>query len=611
MLLDVADGDVGDRGRDGSDRNGSTGVAPTDDAAGAGWLVPRRPSVPPPGEGGDRTRTAQQGPRHGRHSGRSGGVGAPVTAEGPERTGRGGGRAWSLRASAERVAPAMLGRSAASEGPASRVERPASAARGVESRSAHSGSSPSGGPSAGSAAGVSEVAGRLGGRDATADADRVYRARRGGGTVTMLRPGGSGRSVDGGAEGSVAVDPFLDLDGDRAHDAGSSAAGDRRQTPGRAVAGLTGRPVQLGWRVLLACLLTAALLGGGVGGLFVSITTGDTTVQPVKTLGVGDPAPVTDRRSVAAIAAAALPTVVTIDVGDAGGDGGTGSGVIIGSDGFILTNNHVIAPAVASGSPISVRLYQEFGQIPAQLVGRDPQTDLAVLRITTTSHLPAATLGQSGSLVVGAPVVAIGAPLGLSGTVTTGVVSALDRNPTVPAGEGVDPTVLIGAIQIDAAINPGNSGGPLLDALGQVVGINAAIAAVPGHEDQTQSGSIGVGFAIPIDFARSVAQEIISTGRATHPYVGASSATITAGEAAATGGVAGARIVATVPDGPAARAGLRPGDVVTRIDTSTIRGTNDLIVAARLHRVGDRVSVTYVRQGATETAQMTLQEQQG
>ncbi|WP_462183831.1 S1C family serine protease [Frankia sp. AgKG'84/4] len=584
-------------------------MAPTEDAVDADCPAPPRPPVPPPGEDGDRSRAPQPGPRHGRHSGRGGGAGAPVIAEGPERAGRGPGRAWSLRASAERVAPAKLVRSAASAGTASRVERPASVARDAAPGSARSGSSPAAGPSAGSTVGGSEAAG-LRGPDATAEAERAHRARRGGGTVTMLRPGGVERSAGTGSQERAPFDALLDQDRDPDRDTATSAPGDGWASSGW-TAGLAARPVQLGWRMLLAFLLTAALLGGGVGGLFVSITTGDTTVRPVTTLGVGDPAPVTDRRTVAAIAAAALPTVVTIDVGDAGGDGGTGSGVIIGSDGFILTNNHVIAPAVAAGAPISVRLYQEFGQIPAQLVGRDPQTDLAVLRVATTVRLPAATLGQSGSLVVGAPVVAIGAPLGLSGTVTTGVVSALDRNPTVPAGEGVDATVLIGAIQIDAAINPGNSGGPLLDSLGQVVGINAAIAAVPGHEDQTQSGSIGVGFAIPIDFARSVAQEIISTGRATHPSVGASSATITAGEAAATGGVAGARIVSTNPDGPAERAGLKPGDVITKIDTSMIRGTNDLIVAARLHQVGDRVSVTYVRQGATETTQMTLQEQQG
>ncbi|WP_231861359.1 MULTISPECIES: S1C family serine protease [Frankia] len=436
----------------------------------------------------------------------------------------------------------------------------------------------------------------------------ALRAARPARRVGVAGPGGEAKP-DPRAGGAGGADGARDDD----RDAGAAhpAFPARRSAPGGG-AGPGSAPVVLSRRVLLACVLVAGLVGGAISGLAVAITTGDTTVQPVKTLAVGSPAPVTDRRTVAAIAAAALPTVVTVDVGGVGddGSGGTGSGVIISSDGFILTNNHVIASAVASGSPISVRRYQEFGQIQAQLVGRDPQTDLAVLRIPAPTPLPAATLGQSGSLVVGAPVVAIGAPLGLSGTVTTGVVSALDRNPTVPAENGSAPTVLIGAIQIDAAINPGNSGGPLLDALGQVVGINAAIAAVPGHEEQTQSGSIGVGFAIPVDFARSVAQELIATGRATHPYVGASAATVTAGEATATGGVPGARLVSLVPDGPVARAGLRVGDVITRIDTNTIRGTNDLLVAARLHRVGDKVRVTYVRGGATATTQMTLQEQQ-
>lgn len=434
----------------------------------------------------------------------------------------------------------------------------------------------------------------------------VAEAGSGGVTLTMLRGQPSQRPGAGGADRHAAPSLVRPADG-------AGERGPDGRPPSRGIGELAGRPIMLGRRALVACVLAAGLFGGGIGGLAVAVTTGDTSTHPAKTLDIGNPAPVTQRETVAAVAAAALPTVVTIDVGGGGddGSGGTGSGIILSSDGYILTNNHVIAPAVAAGSPISVRRYQEFGQIQAQVVGRDPQTDIAVLRIPTTSPLPAAKLGRSGSLVVGTPVVAIGAPLGLSGTVTTGVVSALDRNPTVPGENGAAPAVLIGAIQVDAAINPGNSGGPLLDSLGQVVGINAAIAAVPGHEEQTQSGNIGVGFAIPIDFARSVAQEIISTGRATHPTVGASAATVTDGEAAAERTVPGARIVALMPDGAAARAGLRVGDVITGLGTSTIRGTNDLNVAARLHRVGDRVKVTYVRGGVTQTTQMTLQEQQG
>ncbi|MCM3884691.1 trypsin-like peptidase domain-containing protein [Frankia sp. R82] len=498
---------------------------------------------------------------------------------------------WSLRASADRVAPGMIRAAVGAAGNlggravpaadadaapgASRVERPA-VARPVAN-----------GGRTGSVT-VLEPVVRHGGPD--------------GRPTAPVRVGGSARAVAESPNGSAQPGPSTvsPRDGEVA----PRGAGGRLDRIG-------GRPVQVGLRVLVACLVAAALVGGVVSGLLVVITTGDPNVDPVKTLGVGNPAPVTDRRSVAAIAAAMLPTVVTVDVGGDAADGGdTGSGVIISSDGYILTNNHVIAPAIAAGTAITVTRYQEFARIQAQVVGRDPQTDLAVLRIPVTTPLPAATLGQSGSLVVGAPVVAIGAPLGLSGTVTTGVVSALDRNPPVPATNGAAPTVLIGAIQVDAALNPGNSGGPLLDALGQVVGINAAIAAVPGHEDQGQSGSIGVGFAIPIDFARSVAQEIISTGRATHPYLGTATATITDGEAKTSGGVPGARVITTTPDGPAARAGLRADDVITKLDVSVIRGTNDLNVAARLHRVGDKVSVTYVRAGATRTTQLTLQEQQ-
>ncbi len=286
----------------------------------------------------------------------------------------------------------------------------------------------------------------------------------------------------------------------------------------------------------------------------------------------------------------------------------TGSGVIIRSDGYILTNNHVIA-GVAAGARVSVTLYKELRQVSAQIIGRDPKTDLAVIRIPTANPLPAATLGRSGTLVVGAPLVAIGAPLGLSGTVTTGIVSALDRNPTVPVESGGE-SVLIGAIQTDAAINPGNSGGALVDGRGQVVGINTAIAAVPGSRaNRGASGNIGVGFAIPIDYARSVADEIISTGRATHPDVGVSTGTITPDDAAAIGTLSGVLIRGVESGGPADAAGLRPGDIIIKVDGTVIGNTNDLIAATRGHRIGDRITLTFERDHTVHDVELTLQEQ--
>ena len=290
----------------------------------------------------------------------------------------------------------------------------------------------------------------------------------------------------------------------------------------------------------------------------------------------------------ASIAAKVLPSVVTIKVSGSS-ESGTGSGVILTPTGFILTNNHVVEVA-ANGGPVQVIFYNSRTPYTASIVGRDPKTDLAVIRVRTSGPLPAATLGRSGSLVVGDPVVAIGAPLDLSSTVTSGIVSALGRNVTVPGDNGQDNT-LIGAIQTDAAINPGNSGGALVDSQAQVVGINSAIATAPNGG----TGSIGLGFAIPIDYAKSVADEIIRTGKATHPYVGVSAQSVTAGAPVRTPD--GALVAPVVANGPADKAGLRPGDVITKINDQPVDNVNDLIAATRLHSIGDVVTVTYLRNG--------------
>ncbi|MCK9903851.1 trypsin-like peptidase domain-containing protein [Frankia sp. Cpl3] len=380
----------------------------------------------------------------------------------------------------------------------------------------------------------------------------------------------------------------------------SGAGGPAAGTPSRFRGGR-------GRRALVATALIAGLCGGVIGGWVTSLLSDRSAGDPAPT-ALAAPAPtVVDPGSVASVVARVLPSVVTIDV-TAGTQGGNGSGVIIRADGYVLTNNHVIAPAANAAGQVMVTTTAGAEPILAEIVGRDPRSDLAVLRLPGASGLPVATLGRSGSLVAGAPVIAIGAPFGLAGTVTTGIVSALDRNPTVPA-EGGGASVIIGAIQIDAAINPGNSGGPLLDAKGQVVGLNTAIATAPGAAGQ--SGSVGVGFAIPIDYASSVADEIIRTGRATHPYLGVSAATVTAAEARARGTVPGAIIRDIEPTGPASSAGLIPGDIILRVDDRTVTSTNDLNAATRLHRIGDTVTVTFWRNGAQTTTRVVLQEQPG
>ena len=357
---------------------------------------------------------------------------------------------------------------------------------------------------------------------------------------------------------------------------------------------------------LLIIALVAALIGGvlgGIGGVAFEhnrVSKSSSDLSSGQPLATGSPTPVDHNpKSVASIAAKLLPSVVTLNVAGAT-EQGTGSGVVIRSDGYILTNNHVVEVA-ANGGTITADFYKGKQGVAARIVGRDPKTDLAVVRVSLTG-LPAATLGQSSSLVVGDPVVALGAPLGLSSTVTSGIISALDRNVEVPDQNGGSNGLLIGAIQTDAAINPGNSGGPLVDDQAQVIGINSAIASA--SNSSTTTGNIGVGFAIPIDYARSIAEEIIRTGKATHPYVG-----VTAQPADTSGSSSkGARVVSVVSGGPADKAGIKVGDVITEVDSKSIQDVDALVAATRLHKVGDVVTVTYTRNGTSTTVKVTLQE---
>jgi putative serine protease PepD len=306
--------------------------------------------------------------------------------------------------------------------------------------------------------------------------------------------------------------------------------------------------------------------------------------------------------AVTTVADQVVPSVVTIAASGPGGSG-TGSGEVIRSDGYILTNNHVISIAAASGGSVEV-LFSDGQTVPATITGRDPQTDLAVLKVQPPHELKVISLGSSSSVKVGEPVVAIGAPLGLSGTVTSGIVSALDRTVQVP-GENDRSALLVSALQTDASINPGNSGGALVNCQGQLVGVPTAGAAVP----NSAGGSIGLGFAIPVDLAKSIADEIIATGRVTHAFFGLQTVPIPPAAAAQAGLPEGLFVQGVTPGGPAATAGLRPDDVITTIDGEPATSNLQLEEVTLTKRPGDTVSIGYERAGHSAKATVTLAAQ--
>ena len=300
------------------------------------------------------------------------------------------------------------------------------------------------------------------------------------------------------------------------------------------------------------------------------------------------------------IADKAVPSVVTIAASN-GTAASTGSGDIIRSDGHILTNNHVISVA-ASGGTVDVVL-SDGTSYPASITGRDPQTDLAVIKVNADKALPAISMGSSSSVRVGEPVVAVGAPLGLSSTVTGGIVSALDRSVEVPSDNG-QTAVLISALQTDAAINPGNSGGALMNCSGELIGVPSAIATVPNPAGESSGGSIGLGFAIPVDLARAVADEIIATGAVTHSYFGMDVVLIPPAAAEQSGKPDGLFVTAVAPGGPSEAAGLREGDVITAVDGDPVSDPNRLALLTLTKKPGESVTVTYERDG--KSAQTTI-----
>ncbi|MFM9370351.1 S1C family serine protease [Streptomyces sp. Da 82-17] len=357
---------------------------------------------------------------------------------------------------------------------------------------------------------------------------------------------------------------------------------------------------------LFVAALVLALVAGGVGGgigAYLERHGGITTVE----LPQAD----TDAKqrppdSVAGIAASALPSVVTLHV-SGGSAQGTGTGFVLDDKGHILTNNHVVEPA-GDGGEVSVTF--SGGEVAkGRVVGRDSGYDLAVVKVSGVSGLKPLPLGNSDDVQVGDPVVAIGAPFDLSNTVTSGIISAKERPITAGGEEGDGSDVsYVDALQTDAPINPGNSGGPLVDHKARVIGINSAIrSAGSGSElDGGQSGSIGLGFAIPINQAKRVAEELINTGKATHPVIEVTLDTRYTGDGArvAKQGANGGPAVA--PGGPGAKAGIEPGDVITEVDGQRVHSGEELIVKIRAHRPGDRLELTLERDGEERTLSLEL-----
>ncbi|MET9950940.1 trypsin-like peptidase domain-containing protein [Streptomyces sp. NPDC006339] len=358
----------------------------------------------------------------------------------------------------------------------------------------------------------------------------------------------------------------------------------------------------------LAFALVTGVIGGGVGA-YVERHGGITTVE-LPQAGPANSGRAPD--SVAGIAARALPSVVTIHVSGAGSSG-TGTGFVLDTRGHILTNNHVVDAAASSGE-ISVT-FSNGDSVRAKLIGRDTGYDLAVIQVTGVSGLKPLPLGDSDGVRVGDPVVAIGAPFDLSNTVTSGIISAKER-PITAGGEKGDGSDIsyVDALQTDAPINPGNSGGPLVDSQGHVIGINSAIRAAgngSGGEGGTQSGSIGLGFAIPINQGKRVAEELINTGKASHPVIGVSLDMQYNGDGARVGDKGKGGTASVTPGGPADKAGVRPGDIITKVDGQRVHSGEELIVKIRAHRPGDRLELTLTRDGKEQTKTLTLGSSSG
>ncbi|WP_053729823.1 S1C family serine protease [Streptomyces sp. WM6378] len=373
---------------------------------------------------------------------------------------------------------------------------------------------------------------------------------------------------------------------------------------------------------LIAAVVAAALVAGGIGGAIGYFAadrdgngSGSTTVASSDT-------PKDFKRdpgTVAGVAARSLPSVVTIDAQGSDGEGGTGTGFIYDKEGHILTNNHVVASAASGGGKLTAT-FSNGKKYDAEVVGRAQGYDVAVVKLKNApGDLKPLALGDSDKVAVGDSTIAIGAPFGLSNTVTTGIISAKNRPVASSDGQNSKASYM-SALQTDASINPGNSGGPLINSAGAVIGINSAIqSAGTGGMGQSQAGSIGLGFAIPINQAKNVAEQLIKTGQPVYPVIGASVGIQQGSGAAPGGGTDGAQISPQgnagqqpiTPGGPADKAGLKPGDVITKFGDMPIDSGPTLISEIWTHKPGDQVPLTYQRGGKETTVTITLGERKG
>jgi putative serine protease PepD len=362
---------------------------------------------------------------------------------------------------------------------------------------------------------------------------------------------------------------------------------------------------------LIAAVLVAALVAGGLGGgLGYTLAknnddSGSTTISATSSGGATQVKRAAG--TIAAVAQNALPSTVTIESEGTNGQGGTGTGFVFDKQGHIITNNHVVADSLDGGKLTAT--FPDGKKYDAEVVGHAQGYDVAVIKLKNPpSDLKPLALGDSDKVAVGDETIAIGAPFGLSNTVTTGIISAKNRPVASSDGSSTSKASYMSALQTDASINPGNSGGPLLDASGAVIGINSAIqsASSGGLGSTGQSGSIGLGFAIPINQAKYVAQQLIKTGKPVYAKIGASVSLEdgTSGAQITDSGSGGSAAVES--GGPADKAGLKPGDVITKLDDSVIDSGPTLIGEIWTHKPGDKVEITYKRGGSEHTVTVTL-----